>query len=460
MSKSSKKKRQRARRKAEKLQRKHAASYERGTLLPPRFLDVADAEIVEVEPDPAQAVADPALLERSRAHWELGDWEQLAALADQPLEHHPDRAKLSLLAGVGLAQHGDMTVARRHVRQALEWGCPRDLVARVMAAGVHNSLGRAASLHQDEARALGHFETSIATVSPRVDAKALGRARNIHEKARLGQLPEAANLLEDGMLKMRDGVPPDSAQLQAMASSIKALQIELAAVRAKAGQQGSAGARRRHSPQPRGLVAPPFVAVIAGVPRSGSTWSYNAARLLCERNNLSYYAEWCEDYKPEDHPACDLHIVKLHAPEQLIETRHRIVTSYRDLAERLASLVRVGWLADEPEAIRKAARHQATLTEYWADKSDFEISYDDILHRPHIAVLGIAETLDIPCTEDMARGIADGLVTLKADAAEVNDRGHASDTLMHSDHRATDDQRRNYLAKVQAALAGGIGEGA
>lgn len=171
---------------------------DRGEIHAEPFLDIPDAEIVEHQPGPLHPPAepDPALLERSRAQWELGDWDRLAGLAALPLEDLPDRAKLALLAGVGLAQTGDLSGARVQVRRAQDWGCPRDLVARVLVAGVHNSLGRAASLHGDETRALGHFETSIATVSPRADSQALGRARNIHEKARLGQFPEAARLLD------------------------------------------------------------------------------------------------------------------------------------------------------------------------------------------------------------------------------------------------------------------------
>jgi hypothetical protein len=176
----------------------HDPAPERGGIHPEPFLDITDAEIVEHDPGlrHRSAEPDPALLERSRAQWELGDWDRLAGLAALPLEDHPDRAKLALLAGVGLAQTGDLSGARVQVRRAQDWGCPRDLVARVLVAGVHNSLGRMASLHGDEARALRHFETSVGTVSPRADAQVLGRARTIQQKARLGQLPQAAALLD------------------------------------------------------------------------------------------------------------------------------------------------------------------------------------------------------------------------------------------------------------------------
>lgn len=41
---------------------------------------------------------DEKLLKRSRTQWKFGDWASLAALNRETLQHHPDRAKLALLA--------------------------------------------------------------------------------------------------------------------------------------------------------------------------------------------------------------------------------------------------------------------------------------------------------------------------------------------------------------------------
>lgn len=41
---------------------------------------------------------DEALLDRARTQWQFGDWESLAAITQQPLQHHPERAKLALMA--------------------------------------------------------------------------------------------------------------------------------------------------------------------------------------------------------------------------------------------------------------------------------------------------------------------------------------------------------------------------
>lgn len=453
---------------------------QRTPIHPEPFLDIPDAGIPDAEII-ERLPPDPALLERSRAQWELGDWDRLAALAALPLEDHPDRAKLALLAGVGLAQTGDMGAARVQLRRAQDWGCPRDLLARVLVAGAHNSLGRVASLHGDEARALGHFETSVGTVSPRADAQVLGRARNIHEKARLGQLPEAARLLDHGLTEARRDPAPGRETLEHFASGLALLQIEVEALRqhrppspgarlprhAEDGPQDQdsraaarAAAKAAESRAPRSRVAPPFVVVVAGVPRSGSTWVYNAVRLLCAGNGLSYHAGWHADYDPAAHRGTDLHVVKLHDPAELDFTVHRILTSQRDLVERLASHVRMGWTRPEPEAIRASALRMAKLAEYWAARSDHETRFVDIAERPQEVVQAIAAALDLPCDPALARRIAADLAELPdRDSAGPDAQGptdsheHDPATLLHPGHRATAQDRAAYLALVRKALA-------
>lgn len=142
-----------------------------------------------------QVAASGKLLEQSRSDWELGHWDKLAKLAEGPLETDPNRAKLALLASVGLAQLGDITAARSYAEQAKSWGCAPELLARTLVGSCLNSLARVASLLDDTERATELFESSIKTVNPAADSEALGRARDIHEKMALGQLPEASKLM-------------------------------------------------------------------------------------------------------------------------------------------------------------------------------------------------------------------------------------------------------------------------
>jgi hypothetical protein len=74
---------------------------------------------------------DENLLERSRTQWHFGDWESLAKLERDTLQHHPDRAKLALLAAAGHLQQGNSQEARQFTRLAQDWGCSKKLISQI-----------------------------------------------------------------------------------------------------------------------------------------------------------------------------------------------------------------------------------------------------------------------------------------------------------------------------------------
>ncbi|HCN70051.1 MAG TPA: hypothetical protein DIT03_17820, partial [Candidatus Accumulibacter sp.] len=106
----------------------------------------------------------------------------------ETLQHHPDRAKLALLAAAAHLQTNDTAAARQLTRLAVDWGCGKRLVTQILVAGVHNSLARAAALAGQQARALGHFESAIATGSPASEVRLATRARTGEQFAQLGLL--------------------------------------------------------------------------------------------------------------------------------------------------------------------------------------------------------------------------------------------------------------------------------
>jgi 2-polyprenyl-3-methyl-5-hydroxy-6-metoxy-1,4-benzoquinol methylase len=140
---------------------------------------------VQIEHEPQQDVVpyDENLLERSRTQWQFGDWESLAKLERDTLQHHPDRAKLALLAAAGHLQQGDSQAARQFTRLAQDWGCSKKLISQILIAGVHNSLGRAAAIRGVQPRALKHFESAIAIGAPSSDQRLIIQAR-INEQSR------------------------------------------------------------------------------------------------------------------------------------------------------------------------------------------------------------------------------------------------------------------------------------
>ena len=88
---------------------------------------------------------DESLLERARTQWQFGDWESLANLDQGILQNNPDRAKLALFVAAGHLQTNNNFEGRQYIRLAQDWGASKKLIAQILIAGVHNSLGGAAS---------------------------------------------------------------------------------------------------------------------------------------------------------------------------------------------------------------------------------------------------------------------------------------------------------------------------
>jgi tetratricopeptide (TPR) repeat protein len=144
-------------------------------------------QIVRVSEELGEFVPyDENLLERAHIQWQFGDWESLAKLERNTLQHHPDRAKLALLAAAGNMQLGDTNAARQFTRLAQDWGCSKKLVSQVLIAGVHNTLGRAAAVSGQQPRALKHFESAIAIGTPGSDVRLITRARLDKQLAQFG----------------------------------------------------------------------------------------------------------------------------------------------------------------------------------------------------------------------------------------------------------------------------------
>ncbi len=132
---------------------------------------------------------DENLLERARTQWQFGDWQSLAAIEQSSLEHHPDRAKLALLAAAGHMQIGAREEAHLFFQLARDWGCSKQLISQVLISGVHNSLGCAAILMGQEQRALSHLNQSVVLGGPRSDTKLLTQARVIQQCRAIGTPP-------------------------------------------------------------------------------------------------------------------------------------------------------------------------------------------------------------------------------------------------------------------------------
>ena len=161
---------------------------------------------------------DEHLVEKARTQWQFGDWQSLAQLNRDTLQHHPDRAKLALLAAAGRLQTGLDAEAKAYIRLAQDWGVSKKLISQILIAGVHNSIGRAAAIGNQQHRSLLHFENAIAIGTPGSDAKLLTQARTGEQLSQLG-LPTPEGYLKVGA----GGTAPMSAKLPPLSKSIEAL---------------------------------------------------------------------------------------------------------------------------------------------------------------------------------------------------------------------------------------------
>ena len=157
----------------------------------------AKQPVVVLEAQLEQSIVpyDENLLERARTQWQFGDWQSLAQLDCDTLQHHPDRAKLALLAAAGRLQCGDNNHAMQYIRLAKDWGISQKLLVQILVAGAYNSLGRAATLAGQQARAFRNFEAAIAVGAPGADIRLLTQARISQQCSELGLARHQQNKL-------------------------------------------------------------------------------------------------------------------------------------------------------------------------------------------------------------------------------------------------------------------------
>ena len=126
------------------------------------------------------------------------------------------------------------------------------------------------------------------------------------------------------------------------------------------------------------------VIVCAGMHRSGSTWLYNAVRLIIASSRVPVYACWVNKYKPDD--GRKIHVVKTHLfYPKIREAADCIFTTRRDLRDVAASAVRKGICRSTPMDVL-AYLTRIIDEDYipWMQSSDFEVPYEDMIRdEPH-----------------------------------------------------------------------------
>jgi hypothetical protein len=181
-------------------------------------------------------------LAQAKTQWFFGEWGALAKVGPKTLYEHAERDRLALLVGAAHAQLGSFDEAREHVHLALKWGCPPHFVAEVLIAGVHNSLGRAASVTGQQARAQKHFESAVMIEAFGSEGRLISDARRRNQLSQLGVLGNSAT-------QQRNGDQPNTAPPSASAQIEKSPESageKGADIFARLREQGEAADRLPH----------------------------------------------------------------------------------------------------------------------------------------------------------------------------------------------------------------------
>lgn len=161
-------------------------------------------------------------LSEAKAYWLLGEWAKLAQLDVIVFRNHPERDRIALLVASAHLQLGDPDKARKLVLMAQDWGCPKCVVAQILVAGVHNTLGRMAALAEDETRIAYHFDAAVQAIGTRRTALE-SHARSVREMARMGLLPQAFIKLDD----LVDNTLSSTVRIKHTAAHAKVISMEI-----------------------------------------------------------------------------------------------------------------------------------------------------------------------------------------------------------------------------------------
>jgi hypothetical protein len=169
---------------------------------------------------------------------------------------------------------------------------------------------------------------------------------------------------------------------------------------------------------------------VAGMPRSGSTWTYNVLRRMIE---LSGRKPFPETVPPDQTsligmalstPAKKGHVycIKTHAALPLDRENVRIFCNYRDVRDATLSYMR--FMKTSFERALEVARGSMAITDYFLATrrpAVFQIDYNDIRSRPAALIGDMAAFLGVEIAREQIENIVATFSrdTMKSQKAEI-----------------------------------------
>ncbi|CAD5951812.1 hypothetical protein PCC9214_02603 [Planktothrix tepida] len=172
--------------------------------------------------------------------------------------------------------------------------------------------------------------------------------------------------------------------------------------------------------------------VASGMMRSGSTWLYNATRLVLSssptiKNNLT--CGWSGDWKYKKIPEKEYTLIKIHDFVQSIADQATlIVYSYRDIRDAMAS----NWRAFGDSPTVEFADYLIQMHEQWINVADLVVPYHRILTGKNSIIEELAQLCAVGSVN--ASAIVDEIDNLSYESEGDRDEVHHKTNLFHSNH--------------------------
>ena len=159
-----------------------------------------------------------------------------------------------------------------------------------------------------------------------------------------------------------------------------------------------------------------MIVLCTGIIRSGSTWSFNVARLLLEKRATSFRSEFNNKIRDAVRGAADRydnHVIKAHEPDRfgrrlIKDGRCRTICSFRDPLDCIASGIEA-FGGNFKDMVSMTRRHMKLLKLQIVAGGVHFVWYDDIVERPRECIAAIAAYLDQELADDEGGQIAAAL---------------------------------------------------
>lgn len=349
-------------------------------------------------------------LSQAKNYWLAGDWEKLSEFDPKDIEKHPERGYFVLLIASAHQQLGNIDKTEQYAHQAISWQCSPKLVAKILVAGIHNILGRAAILKQDENRISHHLEIAVNASF----GNELVKSTQYH--TRLTKELKNLNISQESDISNKT-ITECLAVMEPKKKILNINSLELDNI-------------KRTSPT---------IIVIAGMRHSGSTALFNIVRLSLLVKQINFFSGYTEQTNLA-HAICenvDIILLKTHEiRDDIYKCADVILTTRRDIRNTVASAMRRDFpLLKNLGSATEYAKYNRMLHDIWLKFSHYEFIYENFINDPLSSISYILDILGL--SNVSARHIYSLLVDLP-----LNDY---KNTLLSPSHITDPERKLSYV---------------